>query len=239
VPRGVMLNQPPIFLGGQGGMIGPLRLGYGTVILAGTVLRGDHPEGGKLLGQSGPLAYEITFHQGFYADVKRRVYNNISYIANILALTQWYEHVRRLFMAYNDTGRALLEGALEKLAIILAERLVRLQNLSEKMDLSVRIAKKIINGPQRQTLIRQSREFQENWPAVEKCLTGHHEEALGTENRDMFIQALRSRINDDVDYIHTIRGLEHEISLTGTSWLENIVDGITSRALEHLPACRN
>ena len=82
VPCGVMLNQPPIFLGGQGGLVGPIRLGYGSVILAGTILRRDYPEGGKLIGQSSPMAYEMSFHQGFYADVKRRVRNNIIYIAN-------------------------------------------------------------------------------------------------------------------------------------------------------------
>jgi hypothetical protein len=238
VPRGVMLNQPPIFLGGQGGMVGPLRLGYGSVILAGTVLRGDYPEGGKLLGQSGPLAYEIDFHQGFYADIKRRVHNNIIYIANILALRQWYQNVRRLFMEQSDTGRVLLEGALEKLDLIVTERLSRLQSLSEKMDLSVRVAKKIISGPQRTALIKQSREFQENWLTVEQSLTSRHEEGIDTERRDIFIRSLQSRMNRDVDYIHTIRGLDHEIAMTGTAWLQNIVDCVTSRTLDHLPTCR-
>ena len=32
VPRGVMLNQPPIFLGGQGGVVGPCRLDFGTAL---------------------------------------------------------------------------------------------------------------------------------------------------------------------------------------------------------------
>jgi hypothetical protein len=32
VPRGVMLDQPPIFLGGQGGLVGPARIDYGPVI---------------------------------------------------------------------------------------------------------------------------------------------------------------------------------------------------------------
>jgi bifunctional N-acetylglucosamine-1-phosphate-uridyltransferase/glucosamine-1-phosphate-acetyltransferase GlmU-like protein len=49
VPRGVMLREPPIFLGGQGGLIGPVRIGFGTVIAAGEVWRDDCPEGGKLL----------------------------------------------------------------------------------------------------------------------------------------------------------------------------------------------
>jgi len=49
VPRGVMLNQPPIFLGGQGGIVGPLRLGYGNVVAAGTILRQDFKEENKLI----------------------------------------------------------------------------------------------------------------------------------------------------------------------------------------------
>jgi bifunctional UDP-N-acetylglucosamine pyrophosphorylase/glucosamine-1-phosphate N-acetyltransferase len=43
VPGGVMLNQDPIFLGGQGGLVGPCRLAYGTVVAAGTVWRKDEP----------------------------------------------------------------------------------------------------------------------------------------------------------------------------------------------------
>ena len=49
VPRGVMLREPPIFLGGQGGLVGPVRIGFGTVIAAGTIRREDCPEGGKFL----------------------------------------------------------------------------------------------------------------------------------------------------------------------------------------------
>ena len=41
VPKGVMLNQPPIFLGGQGGAVGPIRMGFGNVASAGTILRRD------------------------------------------------------------------------------------------------------------------------------------------------------------------------------------------------------
>jgi bifunctional UDP-N-acetylglucosamine pyrophosphorylase/glucosamine-1-phosphate N-acetyltransferase len=41
VPKGVMLNQNPIFLGGQGGLVGPCRIAYGTVIAAGSVYRKD------------------------------------------------------------------------------------------------------------------------------------------------------------------------------------------------------
>ena len=49
VPKGVMLNQPPIFLGGQGGLVGPCRLAYGTTVAAGTIVRKDELRPGRLL----------------------------------------------------------------------------------------------------------------------------------------------------------------------------------------------
>ena len=39
VPRGVMLDQPPIF-GRAGGIVGPVRMEYGTVLAAGHVAPG-------------------------------------------------------------------------------------------------------------------------------------------------------------------------------------------------------
>ena len=41
VPNGVMMNQRPIFMGGQGGLVGPCRIAYGTVSAAGTIVRKD------------------------------------------------------------------------------------------------------------------------------------------------------------------------------------------------------
>ena len=49
VPRGVMLDQPPIFLGGQGGAAGPVRVGFGTVVVAGCILREDILEDQRLV----------------------------------------------------------------------------------------------------------------------------------------------------------------------------------------------
>ena len=49
VPRGVMLDQPPIFLGGQGGIVGPLALAFGTVTAAGTICRRDEERPGRLI----------------------------------------------------------------------------------------------------------------------------------------------------------------------------------------------
>ena len=54
VPHGVMLDQHPIFLGGQGGVVGPCRMAYGTVSAAGSIIRRDQLQPDCLLvGESG------------------------------------------------------------------------------------------------------------------------------------------------------------------------------------------
>jgi UDP-N-acetylglucosamine/UDP-N-acetylgalactosamine diphosphorylase len=59
VPRGVMLNNPPIFLGGQGGMVGPLRIGYGNVVAAESVLRKDVDMENKLIMSGSHPAFVV------------------------------------------------------------------------------------------------------------------------------------------------------------------------------------
>ena len=49
VPSVVMLNQRPIFLGGQGGLVGPCRMAFGTVIAAGSICRKDVLEPDRLV----------------------------------------------------------------------------------------------------------------------------------------------------------------------------------------------
>jgi UDP-N-acetylglucosamine/UDP-N-acetylgalactosamine diphosphorylase len=238
VPRGVMLNQAPIFLGGQGGIVGPVRIGYGTVIAAGTVYRGDCPEGGKLIGQQGQMAYEISFHLGFYADIKRRICNNILYIANILSLCQWYGHIRRPFFIQAGDG-ALYEGAMAKLELILRERIDRFRVLSEKMETSIRISEKILSGERRDNLIRQSREFMENWPAIEASLTSGREGDIETGKRQALQNSLEKYYTDKTaDYLACIQNLDPAAVNAGSGWLQAIVDDTAERILSLIPSCR-
>jgi UDP-N-acetylglucosamine/UDP-N-acetylgalactosamine diphosphorylase len=238
VPRGVMLNQPPIFLGGQGGIVGPTRIGYGTVISAGTVYRGDCPEGGKLLGQTGNMAYEVNFHMGFYGDIRRRIYNNIYYIATLLALRQWYIEVRQPFFAVQDLGRELYAGVLDKLEMAVKERLSRFRALAEKMEKSIAISEKILSGARKEQLIRQKLEFMEKWPVIEACFTDGSEAEGEDGNRSAFLEALKSHSQNGAGYIQTIQTLDTRTAKAGTDWLQNLVDGIVDRILAHIPSCR-
>jgi UDP-N-acetylglucosamine/UDP-N-acetylgalactosamine diphosphorylase len=239
VPRGVMLREPPIFLGGQGGLVGPVRIGFGTVIAAGEVWRSDCPEGCRLLQGEVKKPSAKPFHPGAYGDIRRRVINNILYLANLLALKQWYLHVRSSFPGDPELGEALYRGALETLGAAVAERLTRFAALAEKMEKSLEQCERFLSDETCSVILRQQREFRERWPELEACLTDGQEEAAGWEERDRFLAALSSvREAQGNDYIRVIRSLDRGLSALGTAWLQHVVDSAAERALTCVPSCR-
>ncbi len=231
VPRGVMLNQPPIFLGGQGGLVGPVRLDYGTVVTAGTVWRHDS-FGAKLLhgGESRPRSRD--YHALSYGDIRRKVFNNIIYIANLLALKEWYIHVRRPFFVKQEMGGELFKGAMDCLEAMLAERQRRFRDFSEKASESISEDEKSIVGVD---VARQQKELAEKWPAIEACFKGLLDSNLAGR-RDAFLNMLQKRMEGNAAYIDVIRSLDEDAGLAGTQWLQQIVDDVAERALACLPS---
>ena len=233
VPYGVMLNQPPIFLGGQGGMVGPSRIGYSTTIAAGGIYRGDCPQGHKLLMCKEPQKEDMDFYPGLYWSVKRRVVNSIEYIANIIALKQWYLIVRFKFFQGSDMEKLLYEGALEKLEIIFNERIKRFKQLASKMEKSIELYKSIKDNEVSNDLINQERELFENIQEIEKgfneCLSYSGDE----EMKDEFLDNIDTT---NKDFISEIQNLSEEIKKVGTSWLLSIVENTKNVILNYLPS---
>src|SRR5512136_2482930 len=85
VARGVMLNQPPIFLGGQGGAAGPVRMGFGTVVVAGCILREDILEDQRLVVVGPHREAKRRYIPRSYGNLARVVRNNVIYLANLVA----------------------------------------------------------------------------------------------------------------------------------------------------------
>ncbi|MBW2332776.1 MAG: hypothetical protein JRF08_04815 [Deltaproteobacteria bacterium] len=171
VPKGVMLNQRPIFLGGQGGLVGPVRIGYGTVIAAGTIYRKDFIKGNGLLFAGSNVKKQQPLYFGLYPGIKRVITNNINYIANIIALRRWYIDVRSLFLPGNPIEKALYQGALEKIEMIISERIKRLKEVADKMPRSIELYKKMMKEHVLQTQQDLRREIFERWSNIEELLT--------------------------------------------------------------------
>jgi UDP-N-acetylglucosamine/UDP-N-acetylgalactosamine diphosphorylase len=218
-------------------MVGPARIGYGTVIAAGAVYRGDCPDGGILIGGNSEEAYEKYFHSGFYGNVQRRVLNNIIYLANLLALRQWYIHVRKPFFKNQEFGDGLFEGALEKLEMAVSERLKRFEALSQKMEQSIEIGKDVLQGQQKDIVLQQQSELLNNWTPLGQCFSEQNEMAIAEKERTSFIQAINDIVEkEDRGYTDAIQALDADIASIGVYWLQSIVDGILKRALNVIPS---
>ena len=227
VPRGVMLNQRPIFLGGQGGLVGPCRLAYGTTIAAGTIYRRDELRPGRLIFGGVGKGSNISYTPDRHRHDKRIIKNNVIFIANLFALMQWYRHVRPLFVSPNFP-QALLDALKEKLSLAIDERIKRLGDYCSNM-------------PTDQTLkdntspadLKSKPELISRWPQIQDYLNARQDFGGESALRDDFLEKLNLAIkNSEKNYIAAITGLAPEDSQTGTTWLQGIVDEVTAGTLE-------
>jgi len=230
VPRGVMLDQPPIFLGGQGGLVGPCRIEYGTITAAGTILRRDVLVPGQLIfGESGKGG-SIPYNPNVHSNIQRVINNNIVYIANLVALMRWYEHVRSLFLS-EDFPEPLFEGLKQKLLLAIEERIVRLGVYCTTSDDADTFQDK------KSTWQKQQKELHKHWPEMENQIRSDSNYNGNLQHRDKFLDFVRKQVESNgKDYLKTIQGLKREEKAIGTQWLQGIVDDFQSMVFQKAPA---
>ena len=230
VAKGVMLNRRPIFLGGQGGMVGPLRIGYGNVVAAGAILRDDVCEENKLIIGKSYEGATLNYVPSQYSSLARIVKNNVLYLANLAALEQWYAHVRRLFFRDQEFGEWLYEGAVEKLSLAKKERLNRLKAMAERMPESLARSAKGRAG------IRKS-EFHDRFSELIQLFSAppHWSDV---EERDRFLELFHRHKSGHPGgaYVDVVRKMPAPLSDSGTKWLQGIVDDHCDRASSIFPS---
>lgn len=235
VPRGVMINQKPIFLGGQGGIAGPVTIEYGTIVAAGTIVRKDIEKEDTMLLGSPAIARSMTFHANLYSNLDRILRLNINYIASLIALRTWYMEIRSLFIN-EDMGKELHRGAVDKLESAIRERLKQLRKIAEKMPESIEIQRSVSANPSEKAIMKK-KEFNEKWPEIEGFFKVCMEEEPDNLNRDDFIKIIDNAISESGKYyITVIKSLEKEDSQRGTAWLQGIIDSIKKGAWKFLPS---
>ena len=219
VPRGVMLNQSPIFLGGQGGLVGPCRLAYGTVVAAGTICRKDQLKEDYLVMEGGGRAARIPFKPGGYRNLKRILRNNFNYIGNLIALRQWYREIRRQFVGV-AFPKELSDGLIVTLDKGIAERIRQLRIFKEKI---------VDQGADRSGT---GQTFCSQWPQIRDLLDDHQTFKGSAKNRDVFSEIIAEQIlTYGRDYTQVIKRLDKDQSALGSSWLQGIVDQVNDKLL--------
>jgi UDP-N-acetylglucosamine/UDP-N-acetylgalactosamine diphosphorylase len=232
VPRGVMLNQKAIFLGGQGGIVGPLRLGYGNVVAANSVLRNDVPEDNKLVVGKTYSGKVIDYRARAYPNLRRIIEANFLYLANLTALEQWYLHVRRRFFDTREFGSLVFEGAMNTLVLAKKERLNRLKVLAEKVKLEA-------DQTGRASLAAGAELFS-NMPQIEDLFSQGATDGKLDKERDGFLAALEKQdIDKGQGYIAVIQALPTPVSQQGTAWLQSIVDFFCEQAAKKVMSIKS
>jgi len=220
VPRGVMLNQPAIFLGGQGGAVGPVRIGFGCVTAAGSILRADVPEDRQLIVPAAPAAVVKPYVQHAYKNLPRILANNLLYMGNLVALGCWYREVRRPFFERQEFGPLVYAGALDKLALAMKERVQRLRALVAKVTAPHPLCTCQGGG---------GCELHDNLEAVCALFAGEPNGDAVAGRRAGFLTRLAAEPVGR-DYLETIKGLSAPTSAAGAGWLETVVDTLYGRA---------
>jgi UDP-N-acetylglucosamine/UDP-N-acetylgalactosamine diphosphorylase len=235
VPQGVLINQPPIFLGGQGGLVGPCRLIYGTTVAAGTIVRKDELRPGRLI--FGGLAKEgnMSYQPGKLGNDRRTVVNNLVYIANLIALYQWYHHVRSLFVS-KDFSELLLAGLKEKLNWAISERVDRLDGFCHKKNGNPAGSE---SGPSatKSAVAKQCHELNANWSQLQNLFESYQSVTGNERSRDAFLETVRRGIQKNgPNYIAVIQQLSPSEGQLATAWLQGIVDHMVKNALNIIPS---
>lgn len=233
VPRGVLLDQKAIFLGGQGGMVGPLQIGYGNTVAAGSILRKDALAEDKLIIASAPPAAVFDYERSSAAGIARIIGHNFTYLANLCALDEWYCHVRKIFFEKQEFGELMYSGALEKLRMAKQERIMRLQAMVEKIPPGRHEACACETGGKSgcelHSAINQAcGVFMQ--PCADTALEGL---------RQTFCAAFEQHTcSCSTDYITTVQSLPEDLRAHARAWLVALVDVCAGRAAEHLPSLR-
>lgn len=226
VPRGVMLNQSPIFLGGQGGLVGPRRIAFGSVVAAGTICRQDELRTGRLiLGGAGRRQQSIPFLGSGLHNIQQTITNNSVYIANLFALQQWYLNVRRLFIG-QYLSEALFDGLMQNVNSVIEERIRRL-------SIFYRIITSVFSKDRVDVLGSNTvpaKELEDEEELIEEILNDQRHPFGRLDLRDRFMAQVKKAITrQGKHYVRVIQSLDQEVADVGTFWLQNIVKQVSSK----------
>jgi UDP-N-acetylglucosamine/UDP-N-acetylgalactosamine diphosphorylase len=219
VPRGVMLDCDPIFLGGQGGLVGPARVEFGSLIPAGCVTRRDILEPGRLVAEEQILRGPVPFNPEIYTAVSRIVGNCVNYIGQLHALKAWYLHVRSRFMNGDAWRRACCEGGVSALDLVLKERIERMHELAAKVRVSAAALKAGHASAGAGELEVQER-FVTRWPSLKRRLAA----GFGAGDRsalDTFLSSIPSA--GGTGFVAAVQSWSRDTRAAGRFWLDGIV----------------
>lgn len=210
VREGVFMRSPRIFLGGAGGAVGPMDIGFGTVLAAGSVYRKDRGRSVLVYAEHLPDR-ERPFDPNEIRGASRRVRKNLAYMAELVAYYAWLRDVRAPFHA-SDAGEVLLGDA--ALALLRESMRERLRQLGKFADLAAAHAsgdeaRRLVGLPER--LKRASATIEDLDAAASRGTSA---------DRDAWVGALDRAL----PFLDAVRAAPDAAVTAGRKWLDGIVE---------------
>ena len=132
VVHGVFLRQARIFLGGLSAMVGPQKVGFGSLTVAGQVVREEVPAN-RIVGHA-PRSIDQDIQ--VLSSSPTRIHRlNMAYIGQLAALQTWYRQVRLARIPCDvsyEHVRLVTQAGVEVLSQCIDERADRLRQFSEE-----------------------------------------------------------------------------------------------------------
>jgi hypothetical protein len=228
VHNGVLLDSNPVFLGGQGGVVGPVQIAYGCISGAGSILRKNQLEpdrlllGGAFKEISMPRTYDI------YTNVAHIFNNNIDYMAGLVALSYWYAYVRSVF-ATDPLSCHLIHALKENLNACIQERIYRFNQFLDKLSISKEKIK--LNSKKESSGLVDLHDAALN---KQEQFNTRIQAALNDKtlcpNGSSFVDIIQHKMSDsgDVSYLSVIKDLNKDQQTTARNWLKSICDSFVS-----------
>ncbi|MFO7753102.1 MAG: protein GlmU [Desulfobacteraceae bacterium] len=206
VHQGVLLDRNPIFLGGQGGIVGPCRIAFGCITAAGSIIRKDEPNQDRLLLGGSFKDASIKKPSMVYKNVKRVFNHNCSYIAALCALLGWYTNIRILF-ARSRLEKELHSGMVETLKGCITERIKRVEGFVENLEVSRNLITDKAEKDSHRTMEHHEailNTFEDKKEIMQKAKTGSFSGTISIKD----LEPIRFAAQNGKSYLETIKGLE-------------------------------
>ena len=212
--RGLLLRSAPVFVGGQCGLVAPVRVDFGAVLAAGSVIRGDvGPE--RVNFEAAENGVIEDFDAEIYTGLKRKFLATAKVVGNLWALDCWYEHVRLAFAAENR--KPLYQAARRQLTTHVSERVRRLMKIIDKLGRSIEKSSK--TGDSRlKALHGEHRMLIEQRQQIDDLLMARPE---APEAPKAFLDAYEAG-RADGNHLEAVRKLDETAAALAQRWLLHV-----------------
>jgi UDP-N-acetylglucosamine/UDP-N-acetylgalactosamine diphosphorylase len=227
VPRGVMLDQQPIFLGGLAGVVGPTRIGFGSVLAAGGVYRADYDEDLLVLGER-KRDGSTAFRPRALGSIRAKVGKNVLYLGELAALWAWYRHVRTRLAGADPLAQAVMAAGL---AMVEANIDERVKQMDRFRDLVKECLPEAAGADHPGPVDAEWDQFVSGWDAVRRVVTEFRAVEGRVEQRDGFC----ARLVPASSYTGAVQALTVDDRRLGTAWLTSIRSELMDRCRAALP----